>query len=104
MNGTRPTLELDDVSGQTPVAWPDQLPSVPALPVESKQPKLKTCIFNGVLVCIFTIIPPLIVIGLAVAIISLFFRGYRGIALGYFLTLGMVLLGLILCCHPSGID
>ncbi len=48
--------------------------------------------------------PPLCVLGLIAAIVSLFMKGYRCIFLGYILTVGVVLLGVIIYCSSHPLD
>lgn len=113
MNEIIPTPESNDpppVPPEHKLAPPNPLVPPSAEPI--KQPlALGACIGLGVLLCIVSsllciVFPPMIVVGLAVAIGSLFFKGYRGIGLGYFLTIGVVLLGTIIYCaaYPLRID
>jgi hypothetical protein len=111
MNENNPTPNPDEVPGQKPIVPADQILLVPAVPTSSKPPALGMCIGGGVLLCIVStalcfVFPPMVVVGLCVAIVSLFFRGYRGVGLGYFLTVGVVLLGMIIYCsiHPLRFD
>ena len=88
---------------------PPKLPKpAPVLISQQSQPlSKKACAGLGFLVFVLSavlsiVFPPFCLVGLAVAIGSLFFPGYRFIFLGYILTLGLLLLGLVIYCsnHP----
>jgi hypothetical protein len=92
-----------------PPSDPEKGPSQP-LPQVSNQSSvpgkkfytgLGILLFIGSAVVTF-VIPPACLLGLIVAIGSLFFKGYRFIFVGYILTLGILLLGMIIYCsnHP----
>jgi hypothetical protein len=91
-----------------------ELPSStpPAIQVtKSKPPSKKVCTALGVLLFIVSsalafVFPPLVLAGLIVAIVSLFFQGYRCVFLGYILTIGVLLLGAVIYCagHPLRLD
>lgn len=76
----------------------------------SEPPSKKLCTALGGLLFIGTallcfLFPPIFFVGLIVAIGSLFFEGYRCIFVGYVLTVGLLLLGVIMYCasHPLNI-
>jgi len=107
MNENIPEPEPND---PPPVSPEHKLPPPNPLPATSpptEGPGLALCIILGVLLCIVSAalcfaFPPFIVMGLGLALASLFFPGYRGVGLGYFLTIGVALLGTIIFCsmHP----
>jgi len=73
----------------------------------SAPPSKKLCTGLGVLLFVVSsglsfVIPPVCLLGLAAAIASLFFKGYRCIFVGYILTFGVLLLGTVIYCstHP----
>jgi hypothetical protein len=110
MNENIPTPQPDDQSG-TPLPVPAEYKMPPPrTPPESEGPGTGTCIALGVLLCIVStglclLIPPIFLAGLAVAIGSLFVKGYRGVFLGFILAIGVALLGAIIYCagHPLNV-
>jgi hypothetical protein len=84
---------------------PSELP--PPAPVTVTQPSQplskKACAGLGFLIFIVSaglslVIPPTCLFGLALAIASLFIKGYRFIFVGYILSIGLLLLGMIIYC------
>lgn len=76
---------------------------------ESRPPSKKVCTFLGFLLFVVSsgmafVFPPLGLMGLAGAIASLFFRGYRCIFVGYVLTIGLILLAGIVYCSTQPFD
>jgi hypothetical protein len=74
---------------------------------KSEPPSRKLCAALGFLLFVVSgglafLFPPLCLVGFAVAVSSLFFKGYRCIFIGYILTIGLILLGTIIYCstHP----
>jgi hypothetical protein len=81
-------------------------PVPPALEGPEKPPNKKLLAALGAVLFIVTtllciVFPLTFLFGFAAAIISLFFAGYRFLAVGYFLTLGVVLLGSIIYCSTT---
>jgi len=92
----------------TPPSDPGPITPSPASPqIPGTPPSKKFCAGLGSLLFVVTaglsfVFPPMCLFGLAGAIASLFFPGYRCIFVGYILTIGIILLGLIIYCsnHP----
>jgi hypothetical protein len=83
---------------------PPPVPSPPDGPDNPPSRKLCAALGCGVFIvsCLFCLLSPVaFLFGLAAAVISLFFAGYRFLAVGYFLTLGVVLLGSIIYCSTT---
>jgi hypothetical protein len=89
---------------EVPAPGPDQIPAPP-----SRQSKFAAMFGLGivlivvsVLVCRFFQSPVPFLGGTLIAFLSLFFRGYRGIFVGYISCVGLALLGTIIYCanHP----
>jgi hypothetical protein len=112
MNEIIPTPGPDDQPGNppsVPIEYKMPAPISPPgeTPLKSEGPGTGICIGMGVLLCIGSValcllIPPIFLAGLALAIASLFIKGYRGVFLGYVLTMGVALLVTIIVCagHP----
>jgi len=90
-----------DSSLATPPPPPASIPPPPT------PPSKKVCTGLGVLLFVVTsglsfLVPPVCLLGLAIAIGSLFVAGYRCVGAGYFLGLGLLLLGIVIYCsnHP----
>jgi len=88
-----------------PFSEPPPVPPKNSSPLANFQPWQLTGL--GALLFIVTtvmsfVIPPMCLLGLAVAIASLFFKGYRLVFVGYIATIGVILLGLVIYCsnHP----
>jgi hypothetical protein len=112
MNENIPTPGPDD-QPETPPSVPAAYKMPPPIspsggtPPKSEGPGTGLCIGMGVLLCVVStalclLMPPIALAGLAVAIATLFVKGYRGVFLGFILTIGVVLLGTIIYCagHP----
>jgi len=88
-----------------PVKEPPTLPT--QIPDPNPPMSKKFCAFLGFLLFVGSgvlsiVVLPACLLGLIVAIGSLFFKGYRFIFVGYILTIGVLLLGMIIYCsnHP----
>jgi hypothetical protein len=90
----------------------NQPPNLPPVVVRSSEPPSKGwCTVIGFLLFLVTsgmsfALPPICVLGFIAAVVSLFFKGYRFIFLGYILPVGLLLLILIAYCstHPLKFD
>lgn len=86
--------------------------TIPPRQPGKKSPSNVVCAGIGVALFVLSIglaflIPPAALIGLFIAIVSLFVEGYRYIFLGYILPAGLILLFIIVSCAtmhtPSGL-
>lgn len=95
-----------------PPSEPSKEPPKPAPTVifdKGKPPSKKACTALGFLLFFVSsamsfVFPPVCLLGLGVAIASLFFPGYRCVFVGYILTVGLILLVLIIYCANNPID
>jgi hypothetical protein len=102
----------EDIPPAIPPQSPDVPPPLPGEPGGPRQPPGKGLLtFFGVLLFVVTtglcyFLPPFFLVGLIGAIVSLFFRGYRFVFVGYIGTFGVLLLGAIIYCfaYPMRID
>jgi hypothetical protein len=91
---------------------PPSEPSKPAPAVifdEGAPPSKKACTALGGLLFIVSsglafVFPPLCLVGFVAAVISLFFKGYRCIFVGYILAVGLILLAVIIYCANNPVD
>ncbi len=94
---------LPESEGSNPPSLPTKTGAPPKPPGFGAMFALGIVLFIlSIALCIPFQSPTVFLLGAAGAFVTVFFKGYRGIFVGYISTLGLVLLGTIIYCanHP----